>query len=43
VLMKDAQTTGGYLQVFFIAPDQLALLAQRLLGSRVKFQFLTSE
>lgn len=43
VLMKDGQTTGGYLQVFFIAPDQLALLAQRLPGSRVKFQFLPSE
>ena len=43
VLMKDAQTTGGYLQVLFIEPDQLALLAQRLPGSRVKFQFLTSE
>lgn len=43
VLMKDAQTMGGYLQVFFIPPEHLALLAQRLPASKVEFRFLGSE
>lgn len=39
-LMRDAQTTGGYLQVLYIPPTYLSLLAQALPGSRVKFKLL---
>mgnify|MGYP000862392894 FL=1 len=38
VLMRDAQTTGGYLQVLYVPSSYLSVLAQAMPGSQVGFK-----
>ena len=43
ILMKDGQTTGGYLQILYIPEMYLPNLAQQLPGSKLNFVFAGSE
>ena len=38
VLMRDAQTTGGYSRVLQLLPDDISILAQQLPGTAMKFE-----
>ena len=38
VLMRDAQTTGGYSRVLQLLPDDISILAQQLPGTALKFK-----
>jgi biotin-dependent carboxylase-like uncharacterized protein len=38
ILMRDAQTTGGYPRILQVAQESLAILAQKKPGHQVKFQ-----
>jgi len=40
VLMKDAQTTGGYPRVFQLTEKSIAILAQKLVGSTFNFKLI---
>ena len=43
VLMKDAQTTGGYPRIFQLTEKSMAILAQKRTGDQIKFEkFFTS-
>lgn len=36
VLMRDAQTTGGYARIFQVMPDDISILSQKRTGEKVK-------
>ncbi|WP_435579148.1 biotin-dependent carboxyltransferase family protein [Gilvibacter sp.] len=37
VLMRDAQTTGGYARILQLLPEAISILSQQLPGTRLKF------
>ncbi|MDC7998107.1 biotin-dependent carboxyltransferase family protein [Gilvibacter sediminis] len=37
VLMRDAQTTGGYARILQLLPETISILAQQLPGTKLKF------
>ncbi|SFS56587.1 biotin-dependent carboxylase uncharacterized domain-containing protein [Zhouia amylolytica] len=41
ILMKDAQTTGGYPRVFQLTEKAIAKLAQKKAGENIRFELLT--
>ena len=40
ILMKDGQTTGGYLRVLQLSTRSLAILAQKKFGDKLRFSSL---
>ncbi len=40
VLMKDAQTTGGYPRIFQLTEKSIAILAQKRAGDRFNFKLV---
>lgn len=38
VLMRDAQTTGGYARVLQLLPEEISILSQQLPGSKLNFE-----
>ncbi len=41
VLMKDAQTTGGYPRIFQLTEISIAIMAQKREGDKIKFDLIT--
>lgn len=41
ILMKDAQTTGGYPRVFQLNEKSIAILAQKRMGEKIKLKLIT--
>lgn len=42
ILMKDAQTTGGYPRVFHLNEKSIAILAQKRMGEKIKLKLITA-
>jgi len=41
ILMKDAQTTGGYPRVFQLTEKSIAILAQKKAGDKINFRLIS--
>ncbi len=39
ILMRDCQTTGGYPRVLLLSNDSINIVAQKLIGKKISFQF----